>query len=153
MGRGDGFYIVVGILDYSFQYYKIRKDLKMSKDDVKQEHKDLEGDPQMKTRRREMQSEIQSGSLAQSVKQSVAVVRNPTHIAVCLGYHPTDMPIPRVLEKAVMLKLTISLTSLNATASPLLKMLSWPAHYFLKWNAEIKFLKRYLNQLQPCYVW
>ncbi|EBC3117436.1 EscU/YscU/HrcU family type III secretion system export apparatus switch protein, partial [Salmonella enterica] len=93
------FYIVVGILDYSFQYYKIRKDLKMSKDDVKQEHKDLEGDPQMKTRRREMQSEIQSGSLAQSVKQSVAVVRNPTHIAVCLGYHPTDMPIPRVLEK------------------------------------------------------
>ncbi|VEA37509.1 secretion system apparatus protein SsaU [Salmonella enterica subsp. enterica] len=39
------FYIVVGILDYSFQYYKIRKDLKMSKDDVKQEHKDLEGDP------------------------------------------------------------------------------------------------------------
>ncbi|WP_211665047.1 EscU/YscU/HrcU family type III secretion system export apparatus switch protein, partial [Klebsiella pneumoniae] len=61
------FYIVVGILDYSFQYYKIRKDLKMSKDDVKQEHKDLEGDPQMKTRRREMQSEIQSGSLAQSV--------------------------------------------------------------------------------------
>lgn len=45
MGRGDGFfYIVVGILDYSFQYYKIRKDLKMSKDDVKQEHKDLEGD-------------------------------------------------------------------------------------------------------------
>ncbi|ECG8588909.1 EscU/YscU/HrcU family type III secretion system export apparatus switch protein [Salmonella enterica subsp. salamae] len=93
------FYIVIGIMDYSFQYYKIRKDLKMSKEDVKQEHKDLEGDPQMKTRRREMQSEIQSGSLAQSVKQSVAVVRNPTHIAVCLGYHPTDMPVPRVLEK------------------------------------------------------
>ncbi|VEA37511.1 secretion system apparatus protein SsaU [Salmonella enterica subsp. enterica] len=107
----------------------------------------------MKTRRREMQSEIQSGSLAQSVKQSVAVVRNPTHIAVCLGYHPTDMQYHVSWKKAVMLKLTILLTSLNATASPLLKMLSWPAHYFLKWNAEIKFLKRYLNPLQPCYVW
>lgn len=108
----------------------------------------------MKTRRREMQSEIQSGSLAQSVKQSVAVVRNPTHIAVCLGYHPTDMPIPRVLEKkVVILKLTILLTSQNATAFLLLKMLIWPAHYFLKWNVEIKFLKLYLNPLQLCYVW
>ncbi|WP_348253373.1 EscU/YscU/HrcU family type III secretion system export apparatus switch protein, partial [Salmonella enterica] len=56
------------------------------------------GDPEMKTRRRDMQSEIHSGSLAESVNLSVAVVRNPTLIAVCLGYHPTDMPIPRVLE-------------------------------------------------------
>ncbi|MBA1884422.1 EscU/YscU/HrcU family type III secretion system export apparatus switch protein, partial [Escherichia coli] len=62
------FYIVVGILDYSFQYYKIRKDLKMSNDDVKQEHNVMEGDPKMKTRRREMQSVRPSGSLAQSVK-------------------------------------------------------------------------------------
>lgn len=93
------FYIVLGVLDYTFQYHKTMKEQRMSKEDVKQEHKDMEGDPQTKMRRREMQREIQSGSLAQSVKQSVAIVRNPTHIAVCLGYHPTEMPVPRVLEK------------------------------------------------------
>ncbi|WP_342322909.1 EscU/YscU/HrcU family type III secretion system export apparatus switch protein [Kosakonia sp. BYX6] len=93
------FYVVLGALDYAFQRYKLLKEQRMSKEDIKQEHKDTEGDPQTKSRRRALQNEIQSGSLAQSVKQSVAVVRNPTHFAVCIGYHPTDMPVPRVLEK------------------------------------------------------
>lgn len=93
------FYVVLGGVDYAFQKHKTLKEQRMSKEDIKQEHKDTEGDPQTKSRRRALQHEIQSGSLAQSVKQSVAVVRNPTHFAVCLGYHPTEMPVPRVLEK------------------------------------------------------
>ncbi|MDI4746058.1 EscU/YscU/HrcU family type III secretion system export apparatus switch protein, partial [Salmonella enterica subsp. enterica serovar Kentucky] len=64
---------------------------KMSKDDVKQEHKDLEGDPQMKTRRREMQSEIQSGSLAQSVKHNQALIVREGHI--CDIVPETQLPV------------------------------------------------------------
>ncbi|BAE74583.1 Yop proteins translocation protein U [Sodalis glossinidius str. 'morsitans'] len=94
-----GFYIVLGVLDYAFQAHNTLKQQRMSKEEVKQEYKDAEGDPYMKQRRHEMQHEIQSGSLAHNVKRSAVVIRNPTHIAICLGYHPIDMPVPRVLDK------------------------------------------------------
>src|SRR5471030_2181399 len=93
------FYGVLGAFDYAFQNHNTLKQQRMSKEDVKQEHKDLEGDPQMKKRRRELQREMQSGSLAQNVKQSAVIVRNPTHIAICIGYDPINMPVPKVLEK------------------------------------------------------
>ncbi|CNH68099.1 secretion system apparatus protein SsaU [Yersinia aldovae] len=93
------FYVVLGVFDYAFQSHNTLKQQRMSKEDVKQEHKDMEGDPQTKKRRRELQREMQSGSLAQNVRQSAVVVRNPTHIAVCLGYDPVEMPVPTILEK------------------------------------------------------
>ncbi|CAJ0994000.1 EscU/YscU/HrcU family type III secretion system export apparatus switch protein [Sodalis praecaptivus] len=96
-----GFYIVLGILDYAFQAHNTLKQQRMSKEEVKQEYKDAEGDPYMKRRRYEMQHEIQSGSLAHNVKRSAVVIRNPTHIAICLGYHPQEMPVPRVLDKGM----------------------------------------------------
>lgn len=76
------------ILDYAFQAHNTLKQQRMSKEEVKQEYKDAEGDPYMKRRPYEMQHEIQSGSLAHNVKRSAVVIRNPTHIAICLGYHP-----------------------------------------------------------------
>lgn len=93
------FYVLLGVFDYAFQHYHIMKQLRMSKDEVKREYKDTEGDPEVKRHRRELHHEIQSGSLAQKVSRSTAIVRNPTHIAVCLGYDPVEMPIPQVLEK------------------------------------------------------
>ena len=93
------FYIALGVFDYAFQSHNTLKQQRMSKEDVKQEYKDMEGDPQMKRRRHEMQHEIQSGSLAQNVKQSAVVIRNPTHIAICLGYDPVTMPVPKILDK------------------------------------------------------
>ncbi|WP_145558815.1 EscU/YscU/HrcU family type III secretion system export apparatus switch protein [Yersinia mollaretii] len=95
------FYVVLGVFDYAFQSHNTMKQQRMSKEDVKQENKDMEGDPQMKKRRRDLQRALQSGSLAQNVKQSAVVVRNPTHIAICLGYDPVDMSIPRMLDKGV----------------------------------------------------
>lgn len=77
------------------------KQQRMSKENIEQENKDIEGDPQVKKRRREVQREMQSGSLAQKVKQSAVVIRNPTHIAICLGYDPVETPVPKVLEKGV----------------------------------------------------
>ncbi len=95
------FYVVLGVIDYAFQTHNTMKQQRMSKEDVKQENKDIEGDPQVKKRRREAQREMQSGSLAQNVRQSAVIIRNPTHIAICLGYDPVEMQVPRILEKGV----------------------------------------------------
>lgn len=92
-------YVVFSLLDYTFQHYNTMKQLKMSHEEVKRENKDSDGDPHIKQKRRQLQREVQSGSFAKNVKRSTAIVRNPTHFAVCLFYHPDDAPLPMVIEK------------------------------------------------------
>ncbi|MFM5540434.1 EscU/YscU/HrcU family type III secretion system export apparatus switch protein [Aeromonas veronii] len=86
------------VADYAMQHHQLRKRLMMSKEDVKQEFKNSEGSPEIKQRRRELHREIQSGSLAEKVADSSVVVRNPTHIAVCLRFCEDETPLPMVLE-------------------------------------------------------
>jgi type III secretion protein U len=93
-----GAYVVFAMADFSFQRYSMTNQLKMSIQDIKQEFKDSEGNPEVKQRRRETHFDIQSGSLAENVKKSSVVVRNPKHIAVCLHYERGSTPLPEVLE-------------------------------------------------------
>jgi len=93
------FYVVFGALDFAFQKHTTMKQLMMSKEDIKQEHKDSEGNPEIKQKRKETHKEIQSGSLADNVKKSSVLVRNPTHLAVCLYYQEGETPLPKVLDK------------------------------------------------------
>lgn len=93
-----GFYVIFGIADFSFQHYNTTKQLMMSMEDIKQEFKNLEGNQEVKQKRKEVHREIQSGSLAANVSKSTVVVRNPTHIAVCLYYKEGETPLPQVLE-------------------------------------------------------
>ncbi len=90
--------VVFAIADYAMQHHQLRKQLMMSREDIKQEFKNSEGSPEVKHRRREMHREVQSGSLAGKVAKSSVVVRNPTHIAVCLRYEEGETPLPQVLE-------------------------------------------------------
>ncbi|PTB18622.1 EscU/YscU/HrcU family type III secretion system export apparatus switch protein [Trinickia symbiotica] len=92
------FYVLFSIADYAFQRYNTMKQLMMSIDDVKQEYKNSEGNPDVKHKRKQVHREVQSGSLAANVGKSNVVVRNPTHIAVCLFYRPPETPLPQVLE-------------------------------------------------------
>ncbi|MGF6401585.1 type III secretion protein U [Pseudomonas frederiksbergensis] len=93
-----GFYVIVGTADAAFQRYNTNQQLMMSLEDIKQEYKNAEGDPQMKQKRKETHREVQSGSLAANVSKSTVVVRNPTHIAVCLYFKPGETPLPKVIE-------------------------------------------------------
>ena len=93
-------YLVFAVADYAFVHFQTMKELKMSKDDTKQEYKETEGNPEVKQKRRELQRETANGSLAQNVKKSTVIVRNPTHIAVCLYYQADETPLPVVLDKA-----------------------------------------------------
>ncbi|VWD64981.1 type III secretion system protein [Burkholderia lata] len=86
------------IADYAMQHRQLRKQLMMSREEIKQEHKDSEGSQEVKQRRRELYHEVQSGSLAGNVAKSSVVVRNPTHLAVCLRYKAGETPLPQVLE-------------------------------------------------------
>jgi type III secretion protein U len=93
-----GFYVVYAIVDYAFQRHSTTKQLMMSIEDIKQEYKNSEGNPEIKHKRKEVHRSVQSGSLAANVGKSSVVVRNPTHIAVCLRYRPPETPLPQVLE-------------------------------------------------------
>ncbi len=91
--------IILGLLDWFYQRYKHERDLKMSKEEVKEEMRSMDGDPVMKRRRREVQMQIALQRLRQDVPQADVVVTNPTHIAVALKYDTETMSAPRVLAK------------------------------------------------------
>ncbi|KVX89289.1 EscU/YscU/HrcU family type III secretion system export apparatus switch protein [Burkholderia ubonensis] len=93
-----GFYVLFGIADFAFQRYNTTKQLMMSIEDIKQEYKNSEGNPELKHKRKEIHREVQSGSLAANVAKSTVVIRNPTHVAVCLYYDAVSAPLPEVIE-------------------------------------------------------
>ncbi|RQR48119.1 EscU/YscU/HrcU family type III secretion system export apparatus switch protein [Burkholderia sp. Bp9126] len=92
------FYTILGIVDFAFQRHNTTKQLMMSLEEIKQEFKNSEGNPEIKNKRREVHREVQSGSLSANVAKSTVVVRNPVHVAVCLYYRPGETPLPEVLE-------------------------------------------------------
>ncbi len=96
-----GCYVVFALADYAFQRHRLMKQLRMSKEEIKREYKESEGNPEVKARRREVHREIQSGSLSAKVKQSTVVVKNPSHIAICLYYRSGETPLPQLLEKGI----------------------------------------------------
>jgi len=89
----------VAILDFAYQRYDYEKKLKMSKQEVKDEFKQMEGDPQIKGKRREKQRALSMNRMIQMVPQADVVVRNPTHYAVALKYNIDEDPAPLLLAK------------------------------------------------------
>ena len=89
---------VLAVADWAFQKWKHEEDLKMTKQEVKEEAKDLEGDPQIKARIRSMQMENLRRRMMGEVPTADVVVTNPTHFAVALKYVPGD-PAPKVVAK------------------------------------------------------
>ncbi len=92
-------FVVISIADYAFEYYQYIKELKMSKDEIKCEYKEMEGSPEIKSKRRQFHQEIQSGNMRENVKRSSVVVANPTHIAIGILYKRGETPLPLVTFK------------------------------------------------------
>ena len=93
--------IVLAILDYMYQRYDHNKQLKMSKQEVKEEFKKTEGDPLIKSRIREKQRRMAMARMMQEVPHADVVITNPTHYAVALKYDATIMEEPQVVAKGV----------------------------------------------------
>lgn len=84
--------IAVGFGDYAFQRYKIGKQLKMTKDEVKRENRNTEGDPLTRSRRRSQHQKVSQNQMLSAVGDASVVLVNPTHVAVALSYDPGGVP-------------------------------------------------------------
>jgi type III secretion protein U len=92
-------FVVIAPIDFGLQRFLFIKDQRMSKDDIKREHKEADGDPQMKGQRKAMAHEINNSPPQQKVPGASVVVTNPTHFAVALRYDPETTPVPVVVAK------------------------------------------------------
>lgn len=101
MGWAAVVYALAAVLDYAHQYFEFMKKQKMSVEDLKQEHKDTEGDPHIKGRRRSLARQLLLTDFRTRLPRASVVVVNPTHFAVALYYQPGATPLPRVVAKGV----------------------------------------------------
>lgn len=91
--------LVLALLDFSWQRYKHERDLRMTKEEVKDEYRSMEGDPRIKRRRREVQLQLSLQRLRRDVPKADVVVTNPTHVAVAIAYDADRMIAPKVVAK------------------------------------------------------
>lgn len=92
-------FVLVSFVDASYQRFSYMKKLKMSRRDIKQEHKQTEGDPQLKQERRQLHQEWSQRNAMEGASNAMALVVNPTHIAIALDYDPETEPIPSIAAK------------------------------------------------------
>ena len=91
--------VFVAAADYLFQWWQFEKKLKMSKQEVKDEFKQMEGDPQIKSKIKQRQQEMARNRMMQEVPSADVVIRNPTHYAVALRYDQDKNRAPQVIAK------------------------------------------------------
>jgi flagellar biosynthetic protein FlhB len=91
--------LVLALIDFSYQKHRHEKELKMTKQEVKDELRSMDGDPLIKRRRREVQLQLAMQRLQHDVPKADVVVTNPTHYSIALKYDPQAMTAPRVIAK------------------------------------------------------
>lgn len=96
--RGAGLAVLVAVVDYAWNRRTTARDLRMSKDEVRREHKENEGDPHVRSRRRQRAMEMSRNRMLRDVSRADVVVTNPTHLAIALRYAEGDMA-PRVVAR------------------------------------------------------
>lgn len=94
-----GALIVLGIADFLFQRWKHTRDLRMTKQEIRDELKNFEGDPHIRMRRREIHRKLAQARELGQVPKADVVITNPTHIAVAIKFDPETMNAPMVLAK------------------------------------------------------
>jgi flagellar biosynthesis protein FlhB len=91
--------IFIALIDYFYQRFQHTKDLRMSKQEVKDERKSMDGDPMLKGKRLQMAREIVMQQLGANVPQADVIVTNPTHFSVAIKYDPDTMSAPKLIAK------------------------------------------------------
>lgn len=91
--------VVLAVLDYIYQRWEHERSLKMSKQEIKEENKQTEGDPLIKGRIKRLQREIARKRMMAAIPKADVVITNPTHLAVAIRYQPEKMNAPCVVAK------------------------------------------------------
>jgi flagellar biosynthesis protein FlhB len=93
--------IVLGVVDFIFQRREFKKNLMMTKQEVKEEYKQMEGDPKVKAARQQRQRQLSMNRTMQNVEEATVVITNPTHIAIALRYKQGEDRAPVVMAKGL----------------------------------------------------
>ncbi len=96
-----GALVLIAAIDVPFQLWQYHKDMRMTRDEIRQEHKESEGSPEVKGRIRQLQREIAQRHMMQDVPKADVIIVNPTHFAVALRYDEKTMRAPQVVAKGV----------------------------------------------------
>lgn len=93
--------LIIGFIDKKYQEYEFNKSIKMTKQEVKDEWKNMEGDPAVKGKIRSIQMKFAQQKMMSSIPTADVVVTNPTHYAIALKYDQLNDPVPKVVAKGV----------------------------------------------------
>lgn len=93
--------LIVSIIDYAYQRYDYEKNIKMSKNDIKDEHKNIEGDPLIKSKIKERQRQMAMRRMMSEIPNADVVITNPTHYAIAIKYDENKSDAPYVVAKGV----------------------------------------------------
>src|SRR5699024_9402241 len=93
--------IFLAVLDYMYQRYDFEKNMRMSKQDIKDEHKNIDGDPLIKSKIKEKQREIATSRMMSEVPSADVVITNPTHYAIAIKYDENQASAPFIVAKGV----------------------------------------------------
>lgn len=91
--------LIIAAIDYFYQRREFTKNIMMSKEEIKEEYKQMEGDPQIKSRIRRKQRELASRRMMEAIPTADVVITNPTHFAIVLSYKAEAMSAPEVVAK------------------------------------------------------
>jgi flagellar biosynthetic protein FlhB len=93
--------ISIAVLDYGYQWWQHEQDLRMTKQELREELKEMDGNPQMRAKRKEAHRKLADARDLGAVSTADVVITNPTHIAVAIKYDPDTMPAPTVVAKGM----------------------------------------------------
>ncbi|WP_138414806.1 flagellar biosynthesis protein FlhB [Aquibacillus sediminis] len=93
--------LIISVIDYTYQRYDFEKNIRMSKNDIKDEHKNIEGDPQIKGKIKEKQRQIAMRRMMSEIPDADVVITNPTHYAIAIKYDEQKADAPYVVAKGV----------------------------------------------------
>lgn len=92
-------FFVIAVIDYLYERWRFERSIRMSKDEIKQESRESEGDPLIKSRIKSIQKEMARKRMMQEVPKATVVITNPTHLAVALRYKKDEMFAPKIIAK------------------------------------------------------
>ncbi|WP_102335909.1 flagellar biosynthesis protein FlhB [Salimicrobium jeotgali] len=93
--------LLLSVIDYTYQKYDHEKNIRMSKKDIKDEYKNMEGDPQIRAKIKEKQRQMSAARMMSEVPEADVIITNPTHYAVALKYNEQKSDAPFVVAKGV----------------------------------------------------
>jgi flagellar biosynthetic protein FlhB len=121
MSRVGGAYLILAILDYTYQRWHHQRSLRMTKEEIREEYKQTEGDPVIKGRVRSAMRRMARMRMMANVPKADVVITNPTHLAIAIKYEPETMKAPKVLAKGAHLVAERIVASARAHGVPVIQ--------------------------------